>query len=203
METNLEPLLQEDGEEPIMPPSTSLLLSSTLSIDDSTVRKSRPQWSWFHYTIWVVPVIWGLTVYITQIIYGLVFISFRAGALNVVSGVLGLLLTAIRIYESWFYIKPKSWIKVSDFEEHPSTYISVLLGITSILLDMALFGCTVVGTAYAIELFGSDIVYPKVLLIFNILNLVWQWSRYGIVMFSVKLLFSWKGIQMLRSFRIL
>lgn len=199
-----------DPDEPPNPMSLSqsILLASTSSVrvkELGTSRAQHRQWTWGQYLCWVIPTLWATMLYLIQLGYGSIEINQQQqlATYNMVAGFLGLTVTALRISDVWIYVKPVGWLTLEDVRE--------LEGITQrswvrewgmftviFVLDMVLFIWTTVGSVYTFVLYGSDLVYPEVLLVFAIINLVWHWSKFGLLMMSVKMLLSWRGAQLIR-----
>jgi hypothetical protein len=189
--------------------STSFLVFSSsvgMSLDEK--RSLRPQWSWTKYLCWIFPMVWTGSVYFSQLIIGfsniLVPEIYILAIYNIVAGALGLLLVSAQVYDNYYYIKPSSWITEADLLEPPRTKCQTWSAFLFIqLLDMILFLWTIFGSLWALNLYGTGLIYQPALVVFSIVNLALQWSKYGAVMFFMKMSVARAGgLQLLRTMMI-
>lgn len=169
-----------------------IFFSSSVSLSLQEKKSLRPQWSWLKYLCWIIPIIWTSLMYTTQLIVGLkntMYPDFYILAVyNIVAGVLGMTLVGLQIYDNYYYIKPSDWITEEDLIDVPRSRCykwGMFLLVT--LLDAALFLWTVFGSLWSLHLYGQEIVYQPVLIVFSILNIALQWSKYGTLMFVLKM----------------
>jgi hypothetical protein len=190
--------------------TASIMLSGITDTKTDEVRKSRKRWSWFHYIIWIIPTVWSSIIYFIQLIYGGVniplsenYLTYSVSVYNFVSGFIGLSLITLKCIDNWAYIKPASWLTEKDLEESDNSCCydwSMFFAVS--LLDIFLFVWTILGSLWTMTLYGSELIYDPAFMVFSIVNIVLQYSKYGIIMFSLKVLFSWKSLQLLKYVRL-
>ena len=209
----MEPLLRttppdlEDGqyETVEIPPlsNTLVLLSSSIHLSLKEKRSLRSQWSLGKYLCWMIPICWNTFMYLLQFSYGLATLAYpelqSLALYNIVAGTVGLSLVSIQIIDNWFYIKPSSWIKEEELEEVPKTYLRFWsIFFTVFILDAFLFVWTILGSIWTFQLYGSGTLYEKVIIVFAFGNMIYQFSKYGVIMFSVKIIISYNLFHLLK-----
>jgi len=203
--TPLRPVGEEEIEmidSPIMT-NSSVFLSSSGTIPIKEKKIYRKRWTWFKYLCWMTPIVWSGMIYFIQFFYGIGTLSipnlYQLSVYNIVSGFFGMIAISIQVYENWFYVKPIQWIQESEYEDKPESTLKIwTLFICSSLVDTFLFVWTFVGSLWALQLYGSDLSYEPAMFIFSIINLIYQWSKYGFIRLSIKLFLSYKALNLLR-----
>jgi len=185
--------LLADDDHPLS--NSFILLSSATNSALEENRNYRERWSWVKYLCWMIPIVWTSLVYMVQVIVGLgnsVSTEYYILAIyNIVAGVLGLSIVVIQVWDNWFYIKPSSWITAKDLEQEvKSLFRSWGVFILTSLLDTTLFLWTIFGSLWTLQLYGQSIIYQPALMTFAIINIIFQWSKYGLLIFTMKLALS-------------
>jgi len=188
----------------------SIILSGITHIDLPIVRRSRRQWRWLQWFLWIVPTLWTTTIYLTQLFFGMSSLAFgvdpqvrRLAAFNLIAGIIGVTAASLRIWDNWFFVKPAAWIRPEEIEEpEPACCREWSLFLVLFILDIVLFVWNIVGSVWAFTLYGSDWVHPEAIAAFTVAFLILAWSRFGLVMFSLKLILSYKSVALLRVLRL-
>ena len=170
--------------------TTSILMSSSTVVELPTVRESRRRWTWLQYLCWLIPTMWCTVLYIVQLVCGTMALGqiYWVAVYNLSSGCLGLVITVIRVWDCWIYVVPLKWLSEADLAEKPPSCLREW-GMFALMavLDSILFIINVMGSTYSLTLYGSDYAFTGIMMVFAVANLVWQFSRYGLLVFSLKI----------------
>ena len=170
--------------------NASILMSASSVVELPTVRASRHQWTWLQYLCWLIPTLWCTVLYIVQLVCGTMALGqiYWVAVYNLSSGCLGLTITAIRVWDCWIYVVPLKWLSEADLAERPPSCLREWgMFVLMAVLDSVLFIINVMGSTYSLTLYGSDYAFTGVMMVFAVANLIWQFSRYGLVIFSLKI----------------
>ncbi len=188
--------------------ASTLLLSSTAGISLPDNKVSRRRWGWLKYLCWIIPMIWSTCVYITQVIVGTTTLIqgidavHPLGVFNITAGFIGLSLISLQMWDNWYYIKPMAWMTPRELTESDTTPKSVcqvgFVWMMTFVLDTVLFALNVMGSVWAFTLFGTGMYYSPAMMAFSIINIVLSWSRYGALIFAMKVFFRSHALTLLR-----
>jgi hypothetical protein len=170
-----------------------IALSSTafIPLNESTYR---PKWSYIRYFCWMIPIMWSSFFYLSQFIYGIIIIpnniTYNLGVYNIVGGFVGLVYVSLQVVDNWNYIIPYNKLKYKV--ETKSLIWSWFVFITGGIIDMFLFTWSIFGSVWALQLIGSEYMNNSLIWIFSLANILFQWSKYGLVVFSIRFIVSSK-----------
>ena len=117
---------------------------------------------------------------------------------NTAAGVLGLAIVTLQVWDNWYYIRPISWIREEEQEERDQTTWVKRWGVFLLqsAMDTAMFGLNIWASVWALHIYTSSEYYNAVMLMFSIVNLGYQWSKLGFVVFVLKYVLNARNLRL-------
>ncbi len=197
------------GQEPLMEseemvegevPASELLISSMAHMSNPAKHSARRRWNWLRYLAWIIPIAMSTVMGITQFFMGVVNVASGdpLARYNTAAGVLGLAIVALQVWDNWYYIRPISWIREEEQEERDQSTWVKRWGVFLLqsAMDTAMFGLNVWASVWALHIYTSSEYYNAVMLMFSVVNLGYQWSKLGFVVFVLKYVFNARNLRM-------
>jgi hypothetical protein len=179
----------------------SIIFSSLMSSNIYEVRKTRKQWTTFQYLLWLIPFLITVGIYISQLSYGCYVITIPnheiLAVYNITCGILGLTLSGLRVWECWVYIKPIRWVTEDDLIDRSTCLQQVGWSFLLFLFDAILFFITMMGNTLSLILYGAEWTNSPFMIILTFINIIFQSSKYGLLVFTFKYLIGWKTVMLL------